>query len=647
MVGKRSEGGEGAADVPLAAISLYCLKYETGFNCSRACETWLLQLANAELNATLLAAFLHLNPTIHDNDGVRCLNRSMNKLLPSSSIKVTVDMDLVPVDLRHSTERDEQMSSIGETNPTAPKVCLKIPKPKKKTSRRTESSILSESQEKLREWEQNDGVDDDANDMEHDSNVRKSPLVIPALEDTFKKQSAPRETTKTIDDNDEDLKAAQALQDEAIAGTRMSNDSGRPIIPQSQTSSAVISNIQNGNDHETMETQQYKNQLDSLPSELPLDEYKNRVPIADFGAALLRGMGWKEDNEGKKSKNEESEPIMPRPHRLGLGATPRMEARPESTGRRRPLRPDQLERQERLLAQQKAYEQQRQEKLKFDKQQTLQNGSLIWIMTQDGNRTRRARAKVIQLVGVPGLNRVKVQVEGDVEPTVIKRSEMDGLLTRKELEESPFQYTELETKELRKNDDRYGGGNERKKDRDGDRHKVSRNENRGESRHHEEHSSHRPESSKRQKNENERSREHDAARSKKRRRTEDNFDAVPSWLLTNIRVRIVTEKWGRRYFKEKGVVVDVTPKGATLRMVKDGSIVDCIPERYLETALPKPAGKVIVLAGPNRLAKGQLLERDSKTSTGVVQVYEDMSVIKLSLDDIAEWCGPLDDDLEE
>jgi len=539
------------------------------------------------------------------------------------------------------------MSSTEETNATsAPKVCLHIPKPKKKTNRRTESSFLSESQRKLEEWEQNEGVDD-AFDVERDSNVRTSPLVIPALENTFKKQNAPRETAKTIDSTDEDLKAAQALQDEATAGTRMSNDSGpHPIIPQAQTSSAVISNIQNGNDQETKEAQQYKNQLESLPSELPLDEYKNRVPIADFGAALLRGMGWKEDDEVKKSNKEESEPIMPRPHRLGLGATPRMEARPESTGRRRPLRPDQLEKQERMQAQQKAYEQQRQEKLKFDKQQILQNGSLIRILFQDGNSTRRARAKVMQLVGVPGLNRVKVQVEGDVKPTVIKRSEMDGLLTRKELEENPFQYTELETKELHKNDDRYDGGNQRNEDRDGDRHRVSRNENHGESLRHKEYSSHRPKSSKRHTSGNERSRDYDDAYSKKRRRTKDDFDAVPSWLLTNIRVRIVTEKWGRRYFKEKGVVVDVTPKGATLRMVKDGSIVDGIPERYLETALPKLAGKVIVLAGPNRLAKGQLLERDTKTSTGVVQVYEDMSVLTLSLDDIAEWCGPLDDDLE-
>jgi hypothetical protein len=41
-----------------------------------------------------------------------------------------------------------------------------------------------------------------------------------------------------------------------------------------------------------------------------------------------------------------------------------------------------------------------------------------------------------------------------------------------------------------------------------------------------------------------------------------------------------------------------------------------------------------------------LLERNSDSGQGVVQVFEDMNVVKLSLDDMAEWCGPLDDDIE-
>ena len=47
------------------------------------------------------------------------------------------------------------------------------------------------------------------------------------------------------------------------------------------------------------------------------------------------------------------------------------------------------------------------------------------------------------------------------------------------------------------------------------------------------------------------------------------------------------------------------------------------------------------------MAKGKLLERNSNSGKGVVQVFEDMSILTLSLDDMAEWVGPLDDDLME
>ena len=118
------------------------------------------------------------------------------------------------------------------------------------------------------------------------------------------------------------------------------------------------------------------------------------------------------------------------------------------------------------------------------------------------------------------------------------------------------------------------------------------------------------------------------------------------WAIPNIRVRVITERLGRRYFKEKGIIVDVTVKGVTLRLDKSGTVLDRVPEDYLETALPKPGGKVIVLAGRNKYAKGKLLERDSKSSKGVVQIYEELNVLSLSVDDLAEWVGSLDDDME-
>lgn len=124
-----------------------------------------------------------------------------------------------------------------------------------------------------------------------------------------------------------------------------------------------------------------------------------------------------------------------------------------------------------------------------------------------------------------------------------------------------------------------------------------------------------------------------------------------SWLMPHIRVRVATAKLGRQHLQQKGVVVDVTPKGATLRMDGGGSsskaaetttvLLDRVPARYLTTALPKAHGFAVVVQGRHKYAKGTVLQRDSRQA--VIQLDEDHSVLTLPLDDLAEWCGPRDD----
>jgi G patch domain/KOW motif-containing protein len=74
----------------------------------------------------------------------------------------------------------------------------------------------------------------------------------------------------------------------------------------------------------------------------------------------------------------------------------------------------------------------------------------------------------------------------------------------------------------------------------------------------------------------------------------------------------------------------------------NGTLLENVPERYLETALPKAGGRVIILKGPLRLSLGKLLERNTDCDRGVIQLDVDLSVKKLPLDDIAEYCGSYD-----
>jgi hypothetical protein len=73
------------------------------------------------------------------------------------------------------------------------------------------------------------------------------------------------------------------------------------------------------------ETQAYREDITSRPDEPDLEAY-NRVPVEEFGAALLRGMGWK----GTDAEQVVTE-VKQRPFLLGLGAKP-LEAAVEESG---------------------------------------------------------------------------------------------------------------------------------------------------------------------------------------------------------------------------------------------------------------------------------------------------------------------------
>lgn len=122
------------------------------------------------------------------------------------------------------------------------------------------------------------------------------------------------------------------------------------------------------------------------------------------------------------------------------------------------------------------------------------------------------------------------------------------------------------------------------------------------------------------------------------------------WLIPSIRVRLISNKIPK-YHLQKGVVQDVIrtvesnssgPK-ATLLM-DNGQILDKVPERYLETALPKTGGYVILLEGQDdiRWKKGRLLERSSMNGRCFIQLEEDLEVVNISMDSVAEWCGHIE-----
>jgi len=69
------------------------------------------------------------------------------------------------------------------------------------------------------------------------------------------------------------------------------------------------------------ETDALKQDVEELPDVATLDDYE-RVPVSQFGAAMLRGMGWKEGQAASRKGKGLVEPYIPaaRPALLGIGA---------------------------------------------------------------------------------------------------------------------------------------------------------------------------------------------------------------------------------------------------------------------------------------------------------------------------------------
>ena len=119
------------------------------------------------------------------------------------------------------------------------------------------------------------------------------------------------------------------------------------------------------------------------------------VPVEQFGAAVLRGMGWNPSEPNQKTgKNDE--PIVPRVSRLGLGAAPKPGEKKHGSKTAKPGEKKDKQELDNAAWVKKAVS-------KLDKQHLYEN-DLIWI--RDPSYVG-VRAKVVQVNGVPGLDRIR------------------------------------------------------------------------------------------------------------------------------------------------------------------------------------------------------------------------------------------------
>ena len=129
---------------------------------------------------------------------------------------------------------------------------------------------------------------------------------------------------------------------------------------------------------------------------------------------------------------------------------------------------------------------------------------------------------------------------------------------------------------------------------------------------------------------------------KKRKKEKERYIAeVPRsntklWVRPHIRVRLI----GRKCYRQKACVLEVLDPvrgDCNVRLEDSGKLLENIRQRDIETVLPKPGGEVIVLGGTRRGERAKLLEINKRREVATVQIHQDMSIVKVHLDDAAQY----------
>ncbi|KAM4127399.1 hypothetical protein ACJW30_02G087000 [Castanea mollissima] len=138
----------------------------------------------------------------------------------------------------------------------------------------------------------------------------------------------------------------------------------------------------------------------------------------------------------------------------------------------------------------------------------------------------------------------------------------------------------------------------------------------------------------------------EAASNSKKRKMETTTSTTTtsvkaSWLKSHIRVRIISKdlKGGRLYLK-KGEVVDVVgPRMCDVSMDESRELIQGVSQDFLETALPRRGGPILVLYGKHEGVFGNLVSKDLEQETAVVQDANNHDYVNVRLDQIAEYIG--------
>ncbi|GIY03614.1 g-patch domain and KOW motifs-containing protein, partial [Caerostris extrusa] len=285
----------------------------------------------------------------------------------------------------------------------------------------------------------------------------------------------------------------------------------------------------------------------SLRAEQSTIEDYDKVPIEQFGMALIRGMGWKE-GEGIGNNNKKPVELKRRPKGLGLGGDASVLKKNQEKAKEEKLELTKGAYVNIIQGQHKGYYG---EVLGLDEE----NARVIVKLTTDEKVT--LPEFFIKLVSKKEFNK---------ESRIINRATYEKYKREEEKKEK---------------NERHSIKRERSDDLDNSKHERKETENG----HSEGKNSRKPE--KRSK------RHHSRERSEEKHRTSKSSQ---TWVKPQLRVRFINDKYQKgKFFNEKMVVVDVMSSKSCFCKTDDGRILDDISPSMLETVIPRHENAYVMI----------------------------------------------------
>jgi len=407
----------------------------------------------------------------------------------------------------------------------------------------------------------------DKNTLTVDQNrAQTKKLVIPAVDSSLATQNRAM---------DETLQGANHRNHSRSSSPSFALNSQLPDV-QLEQKPFLLSNIYSAGRSIRNEDDRFRFDLRHRADDLDVKSstYES-IPVEEFGAALLRGMGWKEDDrkpEPTRAHNPFTVPVHG--NRQGLGAqflTLNTDTNANaSNGLQQRYRP------------------------KFS------IGSFV--LVNRGEHTGK-RAVVNTVTGVPGLNDIKASLEDTNESVTVSKDDV-RLLSVEDIEENPL---------------RYGS------DRNSARHVRNLDSTNCESFG----SSNIRPSAVNSKH---------TSRPKHDRLHNKDDSSTSGWLVVGIRVKVISKKMNSdtlHLYLEKGTVVDIPAKNTATLRLDNGKIIENVKAKYLETVLPDVGGLCLILFGENKGETAKLLEKKREKERAVIELTDSLQILEVSMNSIA------------